>query len=72
MVDALREGRIDEGYVALFQDGNPPEFVAAEQAQIVQDRLRGIEPRNGHWGKYWWVSSEFTTHVVVYGDEVPF
>ena len=31
---ALRDGRIDEGYVALFQDGG--EFVAAEQAQVVQ------------------------------------
>ena len=28
----------------LFQYGNPPEFVAAEQAQIVQDRLRGVGP----------------------------
>jgi hypothetical protein len=72
---ALRDGRLDEGYVALFQDGNPREFVAAENAQVLWDRLRGVPPENGRWGAYWWVGAEFsTTSVAVYddNDEVPF
>jgi hypothetical protein len=71
---AQHDGRIDEGYVVFFQDGHPREFIAAEQAKVVHDRLRGIGPQAGNWGPYWWVTAEFTTPSsgAVDDDEVPF
>jgi hypothetical protein len=36
-----------------------PEFVAAEKASLVHERVRDLPPRDGQWGPYWWITAEF-------------
>ncbi|MGB8046851.1 MAG: hypothetical protein WCF53_02965, partial [Pseudolabrys sp.] len=43
--------------------------IATEQAQVVRDRLRGVDPREGRWGAYWWLSAEFATRGAMLHDD---
>ena len=43
--------------------------IATEQAQVVRDRLRGVDPREGRWGAYWWLSAEFATRDAMLHDD---
>jgi hypothetical protein len=59
---AEKEGRITDAYVVLAQrsaDGGRREFIAAEKAAVVHERLREYAPREGQFGRYWWISVEF-------------
>jgi hypothetical protein len=61
LLEAKKEGRITLAYVVLAQlaaDGRL-EFVAAEEADVVRERLRGVPPREGRFGRYWWITVEF-------------
>jgi hypothetical protein len=56
---AEAEGRIKEGYVVLAvkENGGAPGYVAHARANEVAERLRNVTPRDGKWGKYYWLTS---------------
>ena len=60
LMKAEQEGRINTGYVVLAQaNGTRPEFIAAEKAAVVHERLRDYPPREGQLGPYWWITVDF-------------
>ena len=60
VVKAEQEGRINAGYVVLAQaNGRRPEYIAAEKAAVVHERLRAYAPREGQLGPYWWITADF-------------
>jgi hypothetical protein len=62
LIKAEQEGRITTGYVVLAQaNGERPEFIAAEKAAVVYERLRKYIPRDGKLGlgSYWWITVDF-------------
>lgn len=60
LLKAEQEGRINTGYVVLAQaNGGRPEYIAAEKAVVVHERLRDYPPRDGQLGPYWWISNDF-------------
>ena len=49
-----------EAYVVLgLANGERREFVAAEKATVVRDRLRDYGPQNGGYGSFWWITVDF-------------
>jgi hypothetical protein len=55
---AVSEGRTPDGIVVLaYRDGG--EYVVVRQMDIadVMESLKGIPPRLGEWGEYWWFYS---------------
>lgn len=72
VVAAETEGRVKEGYVVLAQPngGGTPEFIAAERATAVQERLKNVSPSNGKWGEYHWITETF--QPVMQDDSAPF
>jgi hypothetical protein len=66
LIKAEQEGRITTGYVVLAQaNGGRPEFIAAEKAAVVHERLRAYAPREGQLGPYWWITADFMPAVTM-------
>jgi hypothetical protein len=65
LLKAEEEGRIAEGYVVLgyLSNDGRREFVAAERAHVVHERLRGYAPLDGDLGLYFWITREFMPAV---------
>ena len=61
LLEAVRDGKITAGYVVLAA-GKPPEVIACKPVAEVVTILGGAPPRDGDWGKYWWVDQEFRTN----------
>ena len=73
LAQALRDGRITAGYVVLAQAaGKPPEVVAWKKVDEVVALLGAVAPRDGRFGRYWWVSEVFSTNPARVLTEVPF
>jgi hypothetical protein len=68
--EAIKQGRILEGFVVLRERGSVS-ALAAEAVSVVANRLAGIEPRDGKWGAYWWINQEFASPSVRLED-MPF
>ena len=49
-----------EAYVVLgLANGERREFIAAEKATVVRDRLRDYAPQDGKFGPFLWITPEF-------------
>jgi hypothetical protein len=62
VVKAEQEGAITIAHVVLAQaNGGRPEFIAAEKASVVHERLRNYVPIEGRLGlgPYWWITVDF-------------
>jgi hypothetical protein len=60
LLKAEQESRVTEAHVSLWQrSGKRWEFIAAEKAAVVHERLRNYVPRDGNYGPYWWISADF-------------
>jgi hypothetical protein len=72
IVKAEAEGRIKEGFVVLAKQngGNVLEYIGAELASEVAERLRNVTPREGKWGPYHWITTSFNTAGVPEADPV--
>jgi hypothetical protein len=57
----LKPEQISEAYVVLGRqlEDKRREFVAAEKATVVRDRLRDYGPQNGGYGSFWWITVDF-------------
>jgi hypothetical protein len=56
----LKPEHIAEAYVVLgLANGERREFVAAEKATVVRDRLRDYAPQDGKFGPFLWITPEF-------------
>jgi len=63
-----------ERFVVLGRqlDGGQREFIAAEQAAIVRDRLRDYPPRDGKFGSpFWWITTEFMPASSALSSDAP-
>ena len=63
LLAAVRDGKIRNGYVVLAA-GKPPEMIACKPVAEVVSLLGGAPPRDGAFGRYWWVDQEFRTDQV--------
>jgi hypothetical protein len=69
--DFLAEHR-EWAYVMLGKGGvrDPLEPIAIKPYAEVAERLKGISPINGDYGRYWWINSSF--EFAQEDEEVPF
>jgi hypothetical protein len=51
--DAVRDGRIDKGFVILAT--RPKTVVSVMEIEEVKKLLKGMTPRDGDFGRYWWL-----------------
>jgi hypothetical protein len=67
IVKAEAEGRIKEGFVVLAKQngGGVLEYIGAERASEVAERLRNVTPWKGKWGAYHWITATFRA----FGDQ---
>ncbi len=73
LAQAACDGRITAGFVVLAQAaGKPPEVVAWKRVEEVVALLGTVPPRDGTFGKYWWVSESFETNQGRVLTEAPF
>ena len=71
----LKAEHITEAYVVLGRqlDGERREFLAAEKATVVRDRLRDYPPRDGKYGSFWWITAEFMPAIsMALSPDAPF
>jgi hypothetical protein len=62
VIKAEQEGRIKIAHVVLAQiNGEKPEYIAAEKAAVVHERLCNYLPIEGRLGlgPYWWITADF-------------
>jgi hypothetical protein len=73
VLEAHRAKRI-AGHVVLACRVNwKPELVAAKDVAAVAAMLQGVPPRDGPYGPYWWLRSDFTLDGrALNSDETPF
>jgi hypothetical protein len=58
---ALQEGRIKEALVILVERDRSVIVEIKPLAEVVAS-LDGIEPRDGPFGRYWWMNEDLTPH----------
>ena len=58
LINAVREGRIGEGY-AILAEGKPPAVVSSLTINELAKRLKDVPTTDGTWGPYWWISKGF-------------
>jgi hypothetical protein len=61
VLKAEASGRLKEGYVVLATqaDNGSLQFLASARASEVEKRLHDIEPQDGNFGRYWWITESF-------------
>ena len=71
LVNAVREGRIGEGY-AILAEGTPTAVVSWLTINEVAKLLNDVPPTIGTWGPYWWVPRGFATGPSAALADAPF
>lgn len=70
--DAVREGRISQGYAILAEMNNPHHVVSWKPIEDVVALLAGVSCRQGEFGPYCWINKGFTTDQTADLANAPF
>jgi hypothetical protein len=69
LADALREGRIVQGFVVMAERWN---VVAHATVREVVASIGDTEPRDGDWGLYFWLDTAFKPVTRLVDETKPF
>lgn len=71
IVDAVRQHRIEQGFVLLLRkDRGKFVFVNAAPVEEVKAALNNNRPIDGEWGPYWWLPADLALFLAP--DTVPY
>ena len=66
--EAVANGRLAQGFVVLAK--RPAEVVSVKKIEEATKLIGGEPPRDGDFGRYWWVDDQFSTEQSL--DDAPF